>query len=149
MLKNCLPICFLTLARAVVAMVLIGSVSATPALNDVGLSAKGDSCNEGVVSRLYFGQTTPTGVVTEKEWREFILESVTPRFPSGFTELQAQGRWRDGRGSIIDEATRIVEIAHDGAPITNARVRVIAADYKGRFAQQSVLITQFASFQCF
>ena len=27
--------------------------------------------------------------------------------------------------------------------------RVIAADYTGRFAQQSVLVTQFASFQCF
>ncbi len=30
------------------------------------------------------------------QWRAFVAESVTPRFPGGFTELQAQGHWRDG-----------------------------------------------------
>ena len=120
-----------------------------PALDDAEMRATADQCSEGLVSRLYFGQTTPTGVVTEAQWRAFVMESLTPRFPTGFTELQARGRWQDRRGTVVDEATRIVEIAHDGTPVSHARVRVVAADYKSRFAQQSVLVTQFASFQCF
>jgi hypothetical protein len=149
MLKNCLQIRRAVFACTLVALVSIDSTSAMPAASDVGLRAAGDACAEGIVSRLYFGQTTPAGIVTEAQWRSFVLESVTPRFPSGFTELQARGRWRDGRGAMIDEATRIVEIAHDGAPVSNALVRVVAADYKSRFEQQSVLVTQFTSFQCF
>ena len=56
--------------------------------------------------------------------------------PAGFTELQAQGHWRDDRGTIIEEDTRIVEIVHDGARLSRERVRAVAADYKHRFAQQ-------------
>ena len=106
-------------------------------------------CSEGAVSRLYMGQATPAGVVTEAQWRAFVAESVTPRFPAGFTELQAQGRWRDERGTIIEEDTRVVEIVHDGARLSRERVRGVAADYKHRFAQQAVLITQARSFHCF
>jgi hypothetical protein len=83
------------------------------------------------------------------QWRAFVAESVTPRFPAGFTELEAQGHWRDGRGTTIEEGTRIVEIVHDGELVSRERVREIAADYKHRFAQQSVLITQAQSFHCF
>jgi hypothetical protein len=57
-----------------------------------------DSCSEGAVSRLYLGQTTSAGAVTELQWRAFVAQSVAPRFPAGLTELQAQGHWRDGRG---------------------------------------------------
>ena len=107
-----------------------------------------DSCSEGVVSRLYMGQTTPAGDVTEMQWRAFVAESVTPRFPGGFTELQAQGHWRDDLGVITQEGTRIVEIVHDAELLSRERVREVAADYKHRFAQQSVLITQAQSFHC-
>ena len=108
-----------------------------------------DSCSEGAVSRLDLGQATPAGAVTEMQWRAFVAESVTPRFPAGFTELQAQGHWRDDRGVTIEEGTRIVEIIHDGELVSRERVREVAADYKHRFAQQSVLITQAQSFHCF
>ena len=107
-----------------------------------------DSCSDGVVSRLYMGLTTPVGEVTEAQWRAFVAEAVTPRFPGGFTELQAQGHWRDDRGVITEEGTRIVEIVHGGEPPSRERVREVAADYKHRFAQQSVLITQAQSFHC-
>ena len=107
------------------------------------------SCSEGVVSRLYVGQSTPTGAVTEAQWRVFVTESVTPRFPAGFTELRGHGHWRDGRGAVIEEDTRIIEIVHDGTRRDHERVRAVAADYKSRFDQQSVLITQAQSSHCF
>ena len=38
-----------------------------------------------VLDTLYFGTATPVGVVTEEEWRRFLAEEVTPRFPEGLT----------------------------------------------------------------
>lgn len=134
-------------SKAAAALVLASLGAAAVA---VGTASIGDSsCSRGTVSRLYLGQSTPTGVVTEAQWRDFVTEAVTRRFPDGFTELQAQGRWRDGRGTVLEELTRIVEVAHDGSGSARERIRGIAADYRRRFAQQSVLVTQLPSLHCF
>jgi hypothetical protein len=38
---------------------------------------------------------------------------------------------------------------HDQNPFTRERVHALANDYKRRFAQRSVLVTQVPSYQCF
>ena len=42
-------------------------------------------CREGeklsVYTSLYFGTAKPDGVVTAKDWIEFLTKTVTPRFP--------------------------------------------------------------------
>jgi hypothetical protein len=134
-------------AGAVAGIAASFSVLAVDAVLNASRSA--DACFDGAVSRLYLGQATPVGVVTDAQWRAFVADSVTPRFPAGFTELRASGHWRDDRGSPIEEGTRIVEIAHDRSALARERVRAVAVDYKRRFAQQSVLVTRFESFQCF
>lgn len=135
--------------RRIVALALcFGALTMSSALVESGPSHLLASCSEGAVSRLYLGQSTPAGVVSEAQWRAFVVESVTSRFPEGFTELQAHGHWRDPRGTAIEEGTRIVEIVHRGELLSRKRVREVAADYKQRFAQQSVLITQAQSFHC-
>ena len=136
------------IGRLVVVVLSLGAAT-TMALERSELKRPGDSCTAGVVSRLYFGQATPVGAVTSAQWHAFVAQSVTPRFPAGFTELQAQGHWRDDRGTVVEEETRIVEIAHDGASLSRGHVRAVATEYKKRFSQQSVLVTQFRSLQCF
>ena len=148
MLKNRFATYARVIGRILVVVLSLG-VATTLALEGNALKRPGDSCAEGVVSRLYFGQATPVGAVTSAQWRAFVAQSVTPRFPAGFTELQAQGHWRDDRGTAVEEETRIVEIAHDGASLSRAHIRAVASEYKTRFAQQSVLVTQFRSLQCF
>lgn len=106
-------------------------------------------CADGVVSRLYMGQATPSGTVSDAEWRRFVDETIAAQFPGGFTELTAQGRWRDGDGASVEEATRIVEIVHDDAAVHRRKIRAVAAEYKRRFAQQSVLVSQTPSLHCF
>lgn len=44
---------------------------------------------------------------------------------------------RDARGRVLEEPTRIVEIAHDDSPLVRSHIRAIASDYGRRFAQQS------------
>ncbi len=148
MLKNLIATYPIVIGRILVAMLSLGAAT-TLALEGNELKRPRDSCAEGMVSRLYFGQATPVGTVTSAQWRAFVAQSVTPRFPAGFTELQAQGHWRDDRGTVVEEETRIVEIAHDGASLSRENVRAVAAEYKKHFAQQSVLVTQFRSLQCF
>ena len=138
---------FSTLAFTSV-LAVIGGVFATAQALGERPSYAGGSCSHGTTSRLYLGQSTPAGDVTESQWRAFVAEAVAPRFPAGFTELRANGHWRDDNGMAIDERTRIVEIAHEGAPATRERIRAIAADYRQRFAQESVLITQSPTLNC-
>ena len=106
-------------------------------------------CARGAVSRLYLGQNTPAGVLNETEWRRFVEETVAPRFPAGFTELHGHGHWRDARGTRSEEATRIVEIAHDDSAAMRTRIRAIATDYRVRFGQEAVLVTTIRADQCF
>ena len=148
MLKNSFATNPLVIGRILVAVLSLGAAT-TLALENNEWKRPGDSCADGMVSRLYFGQATPVGAVTSAQWRAFVAKSVTPRFPAGFTEFQAQGHWRDDRGTVIEEETRIVEIAHDGASLSREHIRAVAAEYKKHFAQQSVLVTQFRSLQCF
>ena len=128
---------------------LMTSVFATALALDERQSYARSSCSPGTMSRLYLGQSTGAGDVTESQWRAFVADAVAPRFPAGFTELKANGHWRDDNGKAIDERTRIVKIAHDGAPATRERIRAIAADYRQRFAQESVLIAQSRTMNCF
>jgi hypothetical protein len=54
--------------------------------------------------------------------------------------------WQDWQ--MHRDATRMLEIAHDHNPYTQARVHDLASDYKRLFAQLSVLVTRVPSYQC-
>lgn len=64
------------------------------------------------------------------------------------TVLPGEGHWRNPGGKQQREATRVLEIAHDHHPASRERVHQLANDYKRRFAQHSVLVTQVPSYQC-
>ena len=96
---------------------------------------------------LYFGRSLPGGGEVDKAaWRAFLDGEVTPRFPDGFTVLKARGAWRDRtRGTTSFEASNVLEIVVIEAPAAaRAKADEIAAAYKRRFQQQSVLVTEGA-----
>ena len=68
----------------------------------------------------------------------FLDAEVTPRFPDGFTVLDARGQWRDG-GSIVREPSKVLVIALSDESRDRASLSAIADAYKARFRQQSVL----------
>ena len=128
---------------------VFSALAVAAVIRDSSSHGSPDHCAEGVTSRLYLGQATPTGTVTDDAWRSFVSESVTPRFPAGFTELRADGRWRNEGGVLTEEHTRILEIANDGSAAVRESIRAIAADYRRRFAQDSVLVAQSRTVYCF
>ena len=85
---------------------------------------------------LYFGTNQPNGVISQEEWKTFVEQVITPRFP-GFTEWDAQGHWKSER-----EFTHVVEIIHPDRMGNNAKIHEIIEEYKRRFQQESVLLVR-------
>jgi hypothetical protein len=93
-----------------------------------------------VATQLFFGLSRPDGgIVSDAEWRDFLADTVTPRFPAGFTILAAEGQWRaDDTAAIMRESSRVLLIVHQ-AGADDAAIAALIGAYKTRFRQESVL----------
>jgi hypothetical protein len=95
-----------------------------------------------MVAELLFGRHIGRHIgVSENAWARFLAREITPRFPDGLTVTDAIGQWRerDG-GSVVREPSKRVEIVLPGRRDDQARLAAIAAAYKRRFHQRSVLV---------
>lgn len=92
------------------------------------------------VAQLLFGRNVEDQLrVSEAEWSDFVAREVTPRFPDGFTVIDAAGQWRDARrGSILHEGSKLIEIVLPGGGDDRGKIEAIAEAYKRRFEQKSV-----------
>jgi hypothetical protein len=78
--------------------------------------------------------------VTEDEFRIFLEEEVTPRFPDGLTVLTGRGQFRDASGNIEREPAKLVIILYPpDQENAHRRIEKIRDEYKTAFQQQSVL----------
>ncbi len=96
--------------------------------------------NERVQDRwvLYFGRARADGSqVDGAAWQRFLDEEVTPRFPSGFTWLDAFGQWRGDDGTRWQESSFQVILLTDG--VQEDAIDAISRAYRERFQQQAVL----------
>jgi len=102
--------------------------------------------NDVVETTLYFGLDLPDGgTVSEEQWSGFLADVVTPRFPDGFTVLDAYGQWRDPEladAPVIREETRIIIIVHPETSAAEGGIGEIKSFYKTSFGQKSVFHTQ-------
>ena len=77
-------------------------------------------------------------VVTDRAWTRFVADEVTPRFPEGFSVVDASGQYRNARGGIAFEPSKLmVIVAAEGAQ-TEDSVAAIVAAYKMKFNQRLV-----------
>jgi hypothetical protein len=88
---------------------------------------------------LYFGLARPAGTITERQWKAFVREEVTRRFPQGFTIWQADGQWRDGGGRVARERAKVLLLVHANTPEVRETLADLVATYKRLFQQESVL----------
>lgn len=130
-----------TLGSVIVAtIVVLATTAASPAWADTPPCPAGtDRLSE---IRLFFGRGQGgVEVVTEKAWRTFLAEEITPRFPDGLTVLDAAGQWRGASGSIERERTKLVVILADAEGSGMRLADEIMEAYKRAFDQESVLRT--------
>lgn len=96
-------------------------------------------------TELYFGMDKPGGAVTDEEWDKFLADEVTPRFPAGFTVLEALGQYRDVSGKIVKEKSRCLILLYSKKErrASGEKIEQIRAAYKQKFQQESVLRLDF------
>jgi len=77
--------------------------------------------------------------VGEAAWSRFLAREVTPRFPDGFSVLDATGQWRaKDHGRVVRERSKLVIIVTADGATANGRIAAIVTAYKQQFRQQSV-----------
>lgn len=92
-----------------------------------------------VEDTLYFGLSTPQGPVTPSQWNAFLSQEVTPRFPDGLTAWDAKGQWKDSKGSIGKEPTKVLMLIHPDSDAEDKAIQAIIDIYKRVFHQESVM----------
>ena len=92
------------------------------------------------VAELMFGRNIGDKLgVSDTTWARFVATEITPRFPNGFSMVDAQGQWLDSdTKKIVRERSKLVTIVFDGAADAQQKIDDIVAAYKGRFRQQAV-----------
>lgn len=93
-------------------------------------------------TELYFGRSKADGtIVSEEEWRAFLADIVTPRFPEGFTVLRGFGQYREAGGRIISEPSEVLIVLYSSRSKKKSRAKLeeIRAAYIKKFDQESVL----------
>ena len=88
---------------------------------------------------LYFGLNRKAGNISESQWKSFLRQEVTPRFPQGLTVWQAGGQWRRSDGAIVRERSKVLLLVHDEKAEVRSSVTAIIERYKQLFEQESVL----------
>jgi hypothetical protein len=93
-------------------------------------------------TELFFGRNKPDGTeVSETEFTAFLDEVITPQFPDGLTVLDGIGQFRDAKGLVIREKSKVLILLYPSNTRrqSSRKIERIRAAYKKRFEQQSVL----------
>lgn len=125
-----------------------GVVASALALACIVAASQPITCRMQSVARVYLGANTPDGVVDDRSWQAFVDEVVAPRFEDRFTVLDAQGRWRMPDGARVVERSRVLEVVGDDDAAHRQAIVEVAASYRARFRQDSVLITESPTRAC-
>jgi hypothetical protein len=128
--------------------------AALAALATIGLllvptpaSAQGPPCHAPALPmlrvELMFGRNVGDVLaVTEDAWAGFLASEVVPRFPDGFSVVDAAGPRTDKPTAnlFLSEPSKIIIIIAPDGPETELRIAAVEAAYKKQFQQQSVVV---------
>jgi hypothetical protein len=96
-----------------------------------------------LIAEMIFGRNIGEieGAVDDEEWQRFLDEVVTPRFPDGLTVLDAAGQWAEPPARrVVREPAKVLLIVLTREAEQRPRLGEIAALYKRRFSQRSVIV---------
>jgi hypothetical protein len=81
------------------------------------------------------------GRVSDKQWRSYVQQVLSPTFPDGLSVVEAEGRWVSptGQAYVEDSFVVLIYLPADAAP--GERIDAVVKDYKARFQQESVLVS--------
>ncbi|MCX5114127.1 DUF3574 domain-containing protein [Streptomyces sp. NBC_00378] len=138
-----------TTAAVALAVLAVGTPVASATLGDEAPAASRSEApalathgSAYIETRLFFGTERPDGGsdVTDHQFRAFIDEEVTPRFPNGLTIQDGRGQWRDSNGIIERERSYELTLLYPAseARVRDAQIERIRDAYENAYAQDSV-----------
>src|SRR5438270_4551126 len=85
-------------------------------------------------AQLFFGRNDPARPrLSERDFRRFVNEELTTRFPDGLTVLDGGGQWKGEENRRIREAAKVVLIVLPKDGDAQARLDAVKAAHKVRF----------------
>ena len=104
-------------------------------------SARSPLSSGFIRTEIYCGLNKPHGgVVSEADWQKFLNDTVTPVFKTGYSVMNAEGRWMDTQTErTITEKTKIIVIIYQWNNEIHSAIDKIIATYKKNFQQQAVM----------
>jgi Protein of unknown function (DUF3574) len=119
------------------ALLVLGAAVTRPVAAEVTCDAPLEPWTE---VDLYFGRNLPSGaVVSEEQFRQFLADVVTPRFPDGLSVIDVAGQFRSSTGIIVREPSKLLVILVPDAAAVADEIAQVVRIYKRRFDQESVL----------
>jgi hypothetical protein len=107
----------------------------------LGSNACAPGLERMIQAELFFGRNIAgRAMVSDDEWRQFLDEEVTPRFPAGFSVADIDGQYRNAGGGIVRERSKQLLIVGPGGEET--KLNAIRDAYRRRFNQESVLLVE-------
>jgi hypothetical protein len=99
------------------------------------------SCVSTRRTDLFFGMNIPGGGrVSAEQWKNFNDSIIAPRFPEGYTEYDAMGKWLDtATKETIAERTKVVTFIGKKSKRREALVDSVIQAYIHQYKQQAVL----------
>ncbi len=102
------------------------------------------SCPAGQISQqtaqLYFGgMFGPASKISATQFRKYVDEELTPRFPDGLTVLDGGRQWRGEENKAIREAAKVVLIVLPKTHAARSRIDAARSAYWSRFHQDAVI----------
>jgi hypothetical protein len=97
-----------------------------------------------VRTELFFGSLKPNKThVTDADFKAFLRDVITPRFPEGLTLLTGRGQFLDASDEIIQERSRVLILLYpvEVRQEKSEKIEEIREAYKRCFQQESVLRT--------
>jgi hypothetical protein len=92
-------------------------------------------------AQLFFGRNIAgRDMVTDDEWRRFLDEEVSPRYPAGFSVADVDGQYRNAGRAIVRERSKQLLVV--GPAGDETKLDAIRDAYKRRFKQESVLLVE-------
>jgi hypothetical protein len=93
-----------------------------------------------IKTELIFGLSKNSGdLISEDEWEKFVVGYIAPKFPLGFTVIDAIGHYLSKTSGAIRERSKLVIIVYNGSAEAEAAIEQIRADYRQLFDQEAVL----------
>ena len=90
--------------------------------------------------RLFFGRNVgDTEVVSDEDWRAFLADTITPRFPDGLSVIDVNGQGTTEDGDLARERAKLLTVLVPPGNDSLARMNEISDEYKQRFNHYSVL----------